>query len=146
MGVDPITGLLAVAALASAGSIVEQRKAQKAQEKANRVRRRQARAETIREKRRQLQQARLQQSLVSNVAAQTGTQGSSSAVQAKGSTQTQAGTNISFLDQSFQRSSSIFRQENRASRAQFRAGIFSTIASLASGAATQRAQAQQAQQ
>ena len=113
--------IAAGAALIGAGAAVvgtiNANKARKAQQKLQQLR-------TTQSRRQQIREARIRRGRVANIAAQTGAQGSSAELGAKGSIQTQLAINLSFLDQSLGITQQI-------SSAQSRAQTFSGIASLA---------------
>lgn len=118
----------AVAAVIGAGVSVAQSRQQRKVAKEEKL---QARAETIREKRRQIREARVRRAIVANTAPQIGAEGSSAASQATSSVQTQLGTNLSFLDQSFARSEKIFKAQSRISTLEGIGGAASAVGSVA---------------
>jgi len=108
------TIVLATAAAAStAVAFQADKKSAKAAEESADLERAQAQADTIRQRRRQMAQARVERSQVANVGAQTGTTGSSSVEGGIGSINTQKATNVSFLDNTIRRSESIFDNQSK---------------------------------
>ena len=129
----------ALVALAAAG-VYSQNEARQDQKKANKERKKQADAENIRERRKQIQAGRIARAEIANTGSQTGTADTSSAIGASGSISTQQGVNTSFLDNTMRRSGNIFDAERDASRDMFTAGIFNTASSLISPFAVAGAQ------
>ncbi len=130
-----IGAVIAVVGLAVSASA--SRSAGKARKKAAKEQQRQARAETLRSKRRVLREAALRRGQVTNVAGLTGTLGSSGAEGAVSSIATQVGTNLSFLDQTFGRSENISAFLSRAASKERLAQTAQQVSSFAMSAGGQ---------
>ena len=122
-----------IVAVAAAVSIQQQNKAQKESEKQAELQAEQGKAEGIRARRRQLAAGRLARSGIQNIAASTGTAGSSGSLGGQSSVQARTGTEVSFLEQSAGRSEDIFSSQKKQSRYKFNASTAATVSSFASG-------------
>ena len=111
-----VIGLATVTVASTVVSTINANKARASQQKLQQLRTNQSRRQQIRE-------ARIRRGRVANIAAQTGAQGSSAELGARGSIQTQLAVNLSFLDQSLGIAQQISSQQSRAQ-------TFSGIASL----------------
>ena len=107
--------------------------AHRQQKKAAEVQKKQGTAEKIRARRRLLRERRIKQGEITNIAAQTGTEGSSGAEGASASLSSQTGTNLSFLDQSSDRMDQISMFQQRAADFNTASSIFASAASMSAG-------------
>jgi len=121
---------LGIAALGTAANLSQQRKAQKAQDKADSVGRAQAEIENQRSIRQAVAAGRLQQAQVA-AAGQAQGAGDSSGVQGGiGSAQTQAASNIGFARQTQAANAGINRLNNQAGQSLARGATFQAIGNL----------------
>jgi len=109
------------------GGAISQRKAAKAQAKAQRTQQRIADIKAARERRSQVAEARRARAQIESQAGVSGIQGSSGAIGAQSSVQSQLASNLSFLDnvQSLSQQTSIFNQQ--AAKAQSNAATAGAI-------------------
>lgn len=132
MGQAALIPLLSVGA--TAYSIDQQQKAGRAQERAERIRQKQADAQNRRQRIQQLRQARIARA--NAIAAQSGTSGGMASSQALGTTasiQSQLGSNLGFMNQQQGFNQAIGQQNIRASQAMTNAGTAQAIGGVASG-------------
>ncbi|QXN67701.1 hypothetical protein [Vibrio phage VP41s3] len=126
---------IAVAQVVAAGvgvagtvyGVAQSHKAAEAQEEAQDVQQRIAEVEAQRKRALALRQARIQRSRIQNVAAQTGTGGSSGAIGAVQSISSQTNANLSFLDVTSQLAGQATAANKRAAGYKEQANIGSTI-------------------
>jgi hypothetical protein len=121
-----IVGII-VAVVAGAVSYDQNKKAAKAQNKANQLQQQIADNQAASERRQQIRQARLLRGRVANAAAQTGGQGSSSEYSSMESSESQLGFNLSQSYATQALSGQITKQLGRASDYQTRASGYQAL-------------------
>lgn len=121
----------AIAAVATVYSVDQQRKAQKAQRKSEKLQQRRADAQAARDRRSTIRQARVRRAQILNESAQTGAAGSSSESGAIGSLQGQLGSQLGASFQNQALSGQISRQNIKASRYGGNASMGMSVAGLA---------------
>lgn len=119
-----------IAAGGTAASISQQRKSQRAQEKASAVDRAQAEIANQRAIRQQIIRSRAQQAQLQAQGIATGTSDTSAQAGGLGSAQTQAAANVGFARQSQAAGRAVNELTSRASSAQGRAATFGAVAAL----------------
>ena len=136
--------ITAIAGIATAGSVVQQRKARKEQKRANAVERRQAEVRNIRERKKALA-SRIRASAEAEAAGETaGIGGGAGVVKAEqASLGSQFGSNVGFAQEIQQLEQERVGFLQSAADASGRAGLFQTVGGVAQsfGAAKQRAAA-----
>ena len=121
-----------VAVAGTAVSIHQNRQAAKDQEKAQDVQQRIAEVEEQRKRALALRQARIQRARIENIAAQTGTSGSSGETGALQSISNQTNANLSFLDVTSQLANQATAYNRSAARRQSNAATAGAITDVAS--------------
>jgi hypothetical protein len=111
--------------------VAAQQEGQKQVEKASQERQKLARVQRSRERRKVARETIIQQAAIKNVAAQTGTAGSSGAIGAEQTLTSRAESNLGLLDAAARTETAVGAANVAAARAQTRASIFSTVGSLA---------------
>lgn len=127
----------ALIGLSTVASIDAERKATRRQRRANKLQQRIADVKASRERRRMIAEARVKRAQLANAAELTGVSESSGAIAGQGNIQSQAASNISFLDQvqTLNTQSNAFMQS--AANASSNANAFSAIAGVATNVANQ---------
>lgn len=132
MGIDPITGtLLAISAIGTASSISQQKKAAKAQEQAYQAEQRRAEVQNVRAVRQQIRAARLAQSQMTNVAAQTGGLFGTGLAGGTSSVGSQLAGNLGYMSDIAEQNTAIASAQIASARAQSNAAIYGQIGQLA---------------
>ena len=121
-----------VSAASTVASMKQQKKAAKAQEKAQRIDQRRQDYTTARERRKQIRAARVAQAQVQSQAQAMGTATTSRTAGISGGIQSELGSNLSFLDTQQGFVSAIGQQSMAAGRASQRAGMIGAVGNLAS--------------
>jgi hypothetical protein len=110
-------------------TLIQQREAKKRERRANQARERQSRSEAATRayearisRRQQIREARVRQAQIENVAATSGQTGSSAAVAATGSLQSQLGTNVGSINTALAKGEGLARGEEDILRAQQKTG------------------------
>ena len=133
MGLDPITqGLLAVSAVATAGSLVQSNSARKDSRRAQRANQRIEARKMQREKQAQLRAAQRETAKMTAASVSQGTGESSAVSGGVSSINQQTANNIGFIESMNRAQLDIQRRLEKASQHQFNAQAFSGLASLAS--------------
>ena len=126
------TGVEVALALGSApASIMQGRKANKAQERAQKIQQKQQAMQTARERRKQIRAARQSQAELRATAFAQGTAQTSRTSSISGNITSEKAGNLNFIDQSSAFTSAIGQQNIKAARAQSQAGTYSALAGLA---------------
>jgi hypothetical protein len=120
-----------IAAAASVASVVEQRKAGKAAEREAAASQKRAEIQNVRSVREQIRQARLAQSSMTNVAAQTGTMGSSAMAGGISSVGSQLAGNLGYMSDIAQQNTAIYNAQVAQIQASTNASIFGSIGNMA---------------
>lgn len=123
--------LAVIAVAATVYTAVQQRKAAKAQQRAERLRQRQAELAAARERRQAIKNARINRASIEAQAGNTGLTGSSSAEGAMGAVTSGLNENLSFLDRTGQMTRKINAANNAAASYLQRAGYGEAVASIA---------------
>lgn len=123
-----------VSAAGTGYQIYQGQRAQRAQERAAEVQRRQRDAEAARQRKQQIAEARRRRAAIENTAAQTGTEGSSGELGATGNLQTQLGESTGFAARGARRASIFESFQQKANRASTQAQIGGAVAGIASSA------------
>lgn len=127
----PLVPLLVVSLLSTAVQVGQQAQAQKQARRANQLQERIADIKAQRERRRQVAQVQKIRAQNLTQAEASGTTGSSSVAGATASAQTQAASNIGFLNQTREIGAGIASTRDKIAASQFRAGVAGTIGSAA---------------
>ena len=136
--------LVAISAVATAGSLYSSSKAASAQTKANQAQRRQEALAAAIQRRQQQKEGRKAYAMALQAGENQGVAGSSGVEGGTGSITSQINANLSFLDQQTQIADYAGKMFDRAARWSTRAQMFSGISSLAMVGADQAAAAEQA--
>jgi type II secretory pathway pseudopilin PulG len=121
---------LAIGAVGTAAQIQGQRKAARAQEQSFRAEQRRAEVQNIRSVRQQIRQARLAQSQMTNVAAQTGGMGSSGLLGGTSSVGSQLADNLGYMSNIAAENTAISNAQISSARATSNAAVFGAIGQL----------------
>jgi len=119
-----------IAAASTVASLVEQRKASKAAEREAQASRKRAEVQNIRSVREQIRTARLAQASMTNVAAQTGTVGSSALAGGVSSVGSQLAGNLGYMSDIAEQNTAITNAQISQIRANTNASIFGSIGSM----------------
>ncbi len=120
-----------VSAASTVASMKQQKKAAKAQEKAQRIDQKRQDYTTARERRKQIRAARVAQAQVQAQSQAMGTATTSRTAGVSGGIQSELGANLSFLDTQQGFVSAIGQQNKAAGRASQKAGMISSLGNLA---------------
>ena len=125
------TALYAVMAAGTVASVDQQRQAGKRQERAFQAEQKKAEIQNVRAVRSQIRQARLAQSQMQNVAAQTGGMFGSGLAGGTASIASQTAGNINYMSQIAEQNTAIGSAQLASAKAQSNAAIYGQIGSLA---------------
>tara|TARA_Y100001963_G_C6791155_1_gene455466 strand:+ start:5339 stop:5890 length:552 start_codon:yes stop_codon:yes gene_type:complete len=126
-----VTGLIAIAAVATGGSLYMQNKSYKEQKKANALQRRQAELSNARARRDEVRKNRMALAASQVTAEGQGAYESSGAYGGQGSIISQGNSNLSFIDRSAQISDQTSKHLGKAMGYSNTASIFSGVANMA---------------
>ncbi len=128
----PVGAAFAISAATTVASMNQQKKAAKAQEKAQRIDQKRQDYTTARERRKQIRAARVAQAQVQAQSQAMGTATTSRTAGVSGGIQSELGANLSFLDTQQGFVNAIGQQNIAAGRASQRAGMIGAVGQLAS--------------
>jgi hypothetical protein len=131
MAVATSTVLMGIAAAGTVASIDQQKKAGRAQQRAFEAEQKKAEIQNVRAVRSQIRQARLAQSQMSNVAAQTGGMFGSGLAGGTASIASQTAGNINYMSQIAEQNTAIGNAQLASAKAQSNAAIYGQIGSMA---------------